>query len=98
MEKIPQEKIDTVCNYFRSKFDNCNTDGESIATYDSVEFQIDWKGSKYIVAITEEFFHFQDVQNIMQSLDYLGLVEHLEVLDKVRVVWKKDHALLEEYY
>ena len=98
MRSIPQEKIDAVCNYFKSKFDDCEIDGESMATSDTLTFQIDWKGSKRIVAITEEFFHSQDVQNIIHSLDYLGLVEHLEVLDKVKVVWKKNHALLEEYY
>lgn len=98
MGKIPQEKIDTVCNYLRSKFDDCKTDDDSIALSETIEFQIEWKGSKHIVAVTGEFFHFQDVQNIIQSLDHLGLVEHLEVLDKVNVVWKKNHALLEEYY
>ena len=98
MQKIPREKIDTVRNYFISKFGDCKTDVESITPSDMIEFQIDWKGSKHSVAIHEEFFHFQDVQNINQSLDSLGLVEHLEVLDKVKVVWKNNHALLEEYY
>jgi len=98
MGKIPQEKIDTVCHYFISKFDGCKTDDESISSSDKMEFEIEWQGSKKIVAITEEFFHFQDVQNINQTLDQLGLAEHLEVLDKVRVAWKKNHALLEEYY
>ena len=45
-----------------------------------------------------QFFSFQDdVQNMYQSLEGLALPEHLEVLDGVKVVWKKDHALLEEY-
>jgi len=98
MGKIPQEKIDTVCNYLKSRFDDCKTAEEIIAHTDTIEFQIAWKGSKHILAVTEEFFYFQDSQNIIQSLDHLGLVEHFEILDKIKVVWKKNHALLEEYY
>ena len=98
MEKIPREKIDTVCNYFRSIFEGCEIDDKTISKSNIQEFEIEWQGSKKIVAITEEFFSFQDIQNIIQSLDHLGLVEHLEVLDKVKVIWKKNHALLEEYY
>ena len=99
MEKIPQEKIDIVCNYFRSIFEGCEINDKTISKSNIQEFQIEWKGSKHIVAITEELFSFQDdVQNVYQSLDRIGLVEHLEVLDKVKVVWKKNHALLEEYY
>lgn len=97
MGKITQEKIDTACNYFKTIFDDCKTD-ERISQSDIIEFQIEWRGSQKIVAISGEFFHFRDLQNIIPSLDHLGLVEHLEVLDKVKVVWKKNHPILEEYY